>query len=113
MDDPQSPDRPAYPRRFPRIGGQFQTRISKARDQLERPLPELMSSEFPHVSEEEFQGNKDSNKGRSLIFFKSRAGRIFFASMLLQAKMTFVMRVYMEVCNILMRKLFLLATGLQ
>jgi hypothetical protein len=53
MDDPQLPDRPAYPRRFPRMGSQFQARITKTAENLSRPPPDLMSSEYPHISEKE------------------------------------------------------------
>jgi hypothetical protein len=43
-------------RRFPRVGAQFQTRISKSIGQSIRPIPERMSVDFPHISE------KDSEK---------------------------------------------------
>lgn len=51
LDDPQSPDRPGYPRRFPRMGSQFQARINKTAESFTRPPPDLMSSQYPHVPE--------------------------------------------------------------
>lgn len=40
-------------RRFPRIGAQFQTRISKSTGCTLRPTPERMSVDFPYISEKE------------------------------------------------------------
>ena len=40
-------------RRFPRIGAQFQTRISKSAGQSVRTTPERMSIDFPYISEKE------------------------------------------------------------
>jgi hypothetical protein len=40
-------------RRFPRVGAQFQTRISKSTGPSIRPTPERMSVDFPYISEKE------------------------------------------------------------
>jgi hypothetical protein len=63
-------------RRFPRIGAQFQTRISKSIGLSIRPIPELMSVDFPYISEKEaeqrdqVQANGMSYKSSHLKKFK-------------------------------------------
>lgn len=49
-DVPMTPERQAYPRRFPRLGSQFQTRISKSIEPSDRPSPLPMSVEFPYLT---------------------------------------------------------------
>ena len=70
-DDPQSPDKPAYPRRFPRLGSNFQTRVPKTKEPLERPPPVQMSAEFPHVCETERTQKIDLKSGEYCILFFS------------------------------------------
>ena len=43
----------SIPRRFPRIGAQFQTRISKSTGHTIRPAPDRMFVDFPYVLEKE------------------------------------------------------------
>ena len=62
-DDPQSPDRPEYPRRYPRLGNQFQTKFPKGKEPLDRLPPDLMSTEYPHVTEKESISENDYIKG--------------------------------------------------
>eukprot|EP00934_Nitzschia_sp_Nitz4_P003000 Nitzschia sp. Nitz4//scaffold59_size112058//52291//59043//NITZ4_004109-RA/size112058-snap-gene-0.34-mRNA-1//1//CDS//3329555123//2990//frame0 len=45
----ESPQKSDFHRRPARVGNQFQTRISKSTDLLERPLPYIMSVDFPYV----------------------------------------------------------------
>ena len=40
-------------RQFPRVGAQFQTRISKSTDFTIRPAPKRISVDFPHILEQE------------------------------------------------------------
>ena len=49
-------------RRFPRVGAQFQTRISKATGLSIRPTPERMSSDFPYLSEIEVEQRSSINE---------------------------------------------------
>ena len=55
------------PRRFPRIGSLYQTRISKSTEPSDRPTPDRMSKDYPYISEvEEHKGkvkfnNTDTN----------------------------------------------------
>jgi hypothetical protein len=67
LESPKSPDMPVIPRRFPRIGSQFQTRIAKSSDPLDRPLPERMSVEYPYVTEIEVlsSGKSDISDGKT------------------------------------------------
>lgn len=74
LESPKSPDKQVIPRRFPRIGSQFQTRIAKSTDPLDRPLPDLMSAEYPYVTEFEVVSNgnvrfsdANSEQGRSFV----------------------------------------------
>ncbi|KAG7373105.1 PLU-1-like protein [Nitzschia inconspicua] len=60
LESPRSPDRQVIPRRFPRIGSQFQTRISKSTEPLDRPIPDRMSAEYPHTTEYEVHISKTS-----------------------------------------------------
>jgi hypothetical protein len=50
-EEPESPEKPAFPRRFPRLGSQFQTKMPQSNGPLERPSPERMSTEYPHITE--------------------------------------------------------------
>lgn len=52
-DDDASSHEQGIVRRFPRIGSQFQTRISKSTAFTMRPTPERMSVDFPYISERE------------------------------------------------------------
>lgn len=57
------------PRRFPRIGSVYQTRISKSTEPSDRPPPDRMSKDYPYISEiEESKGkqfnNTDNNFGK-------------------------------------------------
>lgn len=50
-EEPKSPGKQLYPRRFPRIGSQFQTRISKDADEpCDRGVADEMSIDFPYLS---------------------------------------------------------------
>jgi hypothetical protein len=51
-ESPKSPSSQVIPRRFPRIGSQFQTRIPKSTDPLERPAPDVMSMDVPYTTVE-------------------------------------------------------------
>ena len=53
LESPRSPDRQIIPRRFPRIGSQFQTRIGKSTEPLDRHPPDRVSSEYPYVTQDE------------------------------------------------------------
>ena len=61
-------------RRFPRVGAQFQTRISKSTGPSIRPTPDRMSVDFPYISEKEaeqqnhFCVNGRSNESNRLPF---------------------------------------------
>ena len=46
-------------RRFPRVGAQFQTRISKSTGPSVRPTPDRMSVNFPFLSEKEVDQRGD------------------------------------------------------
>lgn len=66
-DDPESPEKSSFPRRFPRLGIQFQTKISKANEPLERPPPELMSNIYPHITETEAEDKAGEQTGTSIV----------------------------------------------
>jgi hypothetical protein len=68
-DTPESPDKPTFPRRFPRLGSQFQTKISKSNEPLERPPPECMSTEYPHLAEVEVKQEAIEHNGMYFILF--------------------------------------------
>jgi hypothetical protein len=53
LESPIPPDKQVIPRRFPRIGSQFQTKIAKGSDPLDRPPPDRMSEEYPYATEAE------------------------------------------------------------
>ena len=50
---PMTPEKELYPRRFPRIGSQFQTRISKSTEPSDRPSPMLLSTDFPYLTSDD------------------------------------------------------------
>lgn len=52
---PMTPEKELYPRRLPRIGIQFQTRIPKSTAPSDRPAPFLMSVDFPYLSRDDVQ----------------------------------------------------------
>ena len=71
-DMPISADKSVtFRRRFPRLGSQFQTRIRKSHEPLERPSPDLMSSEFPFISEEEAQARDLEPKSEYFVFWRN------------------------------------------
>jgi hypothetical protein len=49
-DVPMTPEKELYPRRFPRLGSQFQTRISKSTEPSDRPAALLLSVDFPYLT---------------------------------------------------------------
>jgi hypothetical protein len=61
-----SSENPTFPRRFPRLGKEFQTKMPKtdrlplaaAPLQLKRPPPDFMSTDYPFISEREVQSNQ-------------------------------------------------------
>ncbi len=57
-------------RRFPRIGAQFQTRISKSTGFTIRPAPERMSVDFPYMSEKEV-GELGNGRVNGMSYHKS------------------------------------------
>ncbi len=59
LESPRSPEKQVIPRRFPRIGGQFQTRIAKSTEPLNRPAPDRMSTAYPNVTEREVTRYED------------------------------------------------------
>jgi hypothetical protein len=61
LENQKSPDIQIIPRRFPRIGSQFQTRITKCCDPLDRQPPERMSVEYPYVTEISINNSEESN----------------------------------------------------
>ena len=61
LESPRSPGSHVIPRRFPRLGSQFQTRIPKSTDPLERPTPALMSTEVPYATKEDVTIYKNDN----------------------------------------------------
>jgi len=66
-DEDSSPTKEAYPRRFPRLGSQFQTRLPRSNDPLDRPLPKLISREHPHLSDQVDLMDPSSSIGRFSI----------------------------------------------
>lgn len=54
-------------RRFPRVGAQFQTRISKSTGFTIRPAPERMSVDFPYISEKE-AGEVDQARANGMYY---------------------------------------------
>jgi hypothetical protein len=59
-EEPKSPEKQLYPRRFPRIGSQFQTRISKdTAEPTGRPVPDRFSVDFPHLSVKDADSGQD------------------------------------------------------
>jgi hypothetical protein len=61
LESPRSPDRQVIPRRFPRIGSQFQTRIGKSTEPLDRRPPDRMSTKYPYATEHEVNRCRDSD----------------------------------------------------
>jgi hypothetical protein len=60
--DLDSPEKVTFPRRFPRLGREFQAKIARpanantaSNEQVSRPPPDLMSASYPHVSKDEEQ----------------------------------------------------------
>lgn len=66
---PESPDKPAFPRRFPRLGIQFQTKIPKSNEPLERPPPESCSADYPHLTETEAKQETIEQNGMYIFYF--------------------------------------------
>lgn len=63
-EEPKSPETQqlVYTRRYPRIGGQFQTRIPKDEPSC-RPVPDRFSVDYPHLSMKE----ADIDQGNSVL----------------------------------------------
>ena len=60
---PETPEKhEAYPRMFPRIGPQYQTRIGKETEPLDRPKPQKISTEYPENTLEEVSYGLDETK---------------------------------------------------
>ena len=60
--DPDGTEKPTFPRRFPRLGREFQTKIAKPTTEApydthsaSRPPAKLMSVSYPHITEAEEQ----------------------------------------------------------
>ena len=53
LESPITPDKQIIPRRFPRIGSQFQTKVANWSEPLDRPPPDRMSEEYPYATEAE------------------------------------------------------------
>ena len=65
MGSPVQEDKPLYPRRHPRVGSQFQTKVPKLYRTSQRPLPQLMSKDFPHVKACDIPVDNFISEGRS------------------------------------------------
>ena len=62
LPDTYGAEKPHFPRRFPRLGREFQTKFAKHvsadagdADLASRPTPELMSTSYPHITKDEEQ----------------------------------------------------------
>ena len=53
-----SPTKETFPRRYPRLGMQFQTKLPKTTRPLLREIPERMSLEYPHLTETNVKQNE-------------------------------------------------------
>lgn len=63
-------------RRPPRVGSQFQTRISKSTGFTIRPTPERMSVDFPYISEKEAgESDEIQSNGMSHEYIPFRNGK--------------------------------------
>jgi hypothetical protein len=94
---PNSPDKHVIPRRFPRVGSQFQTRIAKWSDPLDRPPPDRMSVEYPYATEIEVfsSGSSDvanvkKGYGRFIVHLIALS---LFGGRLLSSRMVFCHKV--------------------
>jgi hypothetical protein len=67
--EPESPEKETFPRRFPRLGAQFQTKLPKSTEPLDRPPPERFSTEYPHITETEAKDKSLGPNGMYLEFF--------------------------------------------
>lgn len=59
----EAPEKETFPRRHPRLGSQFQTKIAKLHHPSDRPKPEYLSKEYPHLTEEEAHGKAKGSNG--------------------------------------------------
>ena len=61
---PETPEKhdEAYARMFPRLGPQYQTRIGKDTEPLDRPKPMKMSTEYPDNTLDEVSYGLDERK---------------------------------------------------
>ena len=85
LPDTDGTEKPHFPRRFPRLGREFQTKVAKQvvvdagdADLSSRPTPQLMSTSYPHITKDEAQCSQKepSSECYSLLYANKVASMV-------------------------------------